>query len=197
MKNICLLLALGCLFFGCEENVPDEPKIEESDFTVYTISAGAHNADKNTYKSINFETLDFDVVFDSSAIYTTQDPGNQADINKLYGFADGGSFHQQHSARIGWRWYNNELQLLSYTYANSVRSFEYLGAIVIGDTINCKIQVVDSNYVFHISKVGVKIYDHVAARGVGTSTAVGYKLYPYFGGDETAPKEIKISIREN
>ncbi len=197
MKSLYKLLILSLLVFSCEDEQTVEPKIEDSEFVVYTISAGAHNADKNTYKTVDLKTLDFDVVFDSSAIYTTQDPSNQADINKLYGFADGGSFHQQHSARVGWRWFNNELQLLSYTYSDSVRSFEYLGAIEIGDTINCKIEVVDSNYVFHVSKSDVKIYDHVAERGVSTAKAVGYMLYPYFGGDETSPKTIKISIREN
>ncbi|MEO5783498.1 MAG: hypothetical protein ABIQ07_09520 [Ginsengibacter sp.] len=29
-----------------------------------------------------------------------------------------------------------------------------------------------------------------------TAKAIGYKLYPYFGGDETAPHEIDIWIKE-
>jgi hypothetical protein len=32
------------------------------------------------------------------------------------------------------------------------------------------------------------------ARGCSSKKANGYKLYPYFGGSETAPQEIKIKI---
>jgi len=34
------------------------------------------------------------------------------------------------------------------------------------------------------------------SRASSTATAVGYKLYPYFGGDEAAPHDINIWIKE-
>jgi hypothetical protein len=33
-------------------------------------------------------------------------------------------------------------------------------------------------------------------RAAATVKAKGYRLYPYFGGDETAPHDITISIRD-
>lgn len=31
-------------------------------------------------------------------------------------------------------------------------------------------------------------------RGCGSKKSVGYKLFPFFGGDEVAPHEVKIEI---
>jgi hypothetical protein len=53
------------------------------------------------------------------------------------------------------------------------------------------LSVVESNYVFALEE-----QVQTLPRNSTTPTAIGYKLYPYFGGDEPAPHNIKIIIEE-
>jgi hypothetical protein len=168
-------------------------KVNTADtFTTYTISAGGHYCEYNSYPSFTAPALYFTVIFDSSAVYQTSDPENQYDENKLYGFSDNDSLHQQFSARFGWRWYKGELELSAYTYNNDVRSNKVLGAVAIGVENKCAIIVKGNHYDFVVNGVTTSV-----PRASKTTQAVGYKLLPYFGGDEVAPHTVTIKIRED
>lgn len=160
-------------------------------FTNYTLKKGFHFADLNIYQAVNYTEQTFIVVFDSSAIYKTIDPANQDDINKLYGFADNDTTHQAFSARFGWNWLNDALWLYAYVYNNGMLQPIELTKIPLNKEVNCSIKVNTSNYVFTVDGTSVAVL-----RTSKMPTAKGYKLYPYFGGDETAPHDIKIKIRE-
>ena len=160
-------------------------------FVKYTILKGQQYCDKSTYQPVKFDQLSFSVKFDSSAIYQTVSKDNQGDINKLFGFSDNNAQHQQYSARFGWRWSNNALRLFVYTYNNSVRSSKELGTIDIGTENSCSIKVSDDTYIFTLNGKSVTI-----PRESKTVKAEGYKLFPYFGGDELAPHTISIWIKE-
>lgn len=163
----------------------------QENFTKYTIEAGEHFCSNNIFISTSLNELHFEVKFDSSAIYSTIDSSNQDDINKLYGFADNNAFHQQYSARFGWRWSYNELRLFGYIYNNGVRESKELGTVEIGKKNNCVIKVTSTAYQFSLNG---KI-DSLPRKST-TLKAEGYKLYPYFGGDELAPHRINIFIKE-
>lgn len=109
--------------------------------------------------------------FDESAKYsTTGEDGD--DWNKLGGFSRG--WHHQNSVRIGWRWNDamGKVELCTYRYINGTRKFEKLGYASIGETEFFTVQIHD-----------------------GKLPSWGYKLHPYFGGNEKAPHEIKIRLR--
>ncbi len=161
-------------------------------FTTYTIRAGKHYCDGNSYPYFAAPALYFTVVFDSSAIYQNVNPKNQHDENKLYGFADNNSHHQQYSARFGWRWCNGQLELSAYTYNNSIRSDTVLGSVAIGVENKCAIIVKGDHYDFVINGKTTSV-----PRASTTPQAEGYKLLPYFGGDEVAPHTVSIRIRED
>jgi hypothetical protein len=127
--------------------------------------------------------------FDSSAIYQTIDPVNQYDINKLYGFSEGLD-HQYNSARIGWAWVEGALRLYAYVYNKGVRLSQEICPVSIGTDINCSISLSGTTYLFNVNGNEVTL-----SRGSTTTTASGYQLYPYFGGDEVAPHDILIKIR--
>jgi len=168
-------------------------KVKAADaFTTYTIPAGQHYCEHNSYPYFTAPALYFTVVFDSSAIYQSADPQNQYDENKLYGFSDNNSLHHQYSARFGWRWCNGELELSAYTYNNGVRSDKVLGAVPIGAENKCAIIVQGDHYDFVLNGVTTAV-----PRAGKTTQAVGYKLLPYFGGDEVAPHTVTIKIRED
>jgi hypothetical protein len=169
----------------------DHPGTSSTQFIKYTISAGQQYCDQNIYKQTSYNELKFIVKFDSTAIYQTAASNNQLDINKLYGFSDNSDQHHNFSARFGWRWSNGALRLFGYIYNNGEMSYEELGAINIGIEYTCSIKVTAVSYIFSLNE-GSKIMP----RGSTTITAVGYKLYPYFGGNEAAPHDIHIWIKE-
>lgn len=199
MKNTPYLLGLCLLFlFSCnkELNPPTGSEVISSIdssnlFLQYTIQKGQQYCDKNYFVPVQLSQLKFKVKFDSSAIYISADLANQFDINKLYGFSDNNSDHHQFSARFGWRWSNDSLRLFGYTYNNGIRDYKELATVMISSINDCSIKVEPNNYVFSLNN---KIDS--LPRKSATAQAIGYKLYPYFGGDETAPHEINIWINE-
>ena len=158
-------------------------------FKQYTILAGQHYATENPVTPISGDSLAFSVRFDSSCAYQTIDPGNQDDINKLMGFSDNCPLHQVHSARVGWRWKNQKIELLAYCYTAGKRSFKLLGAISPCDTARLSIRLSSAGYEFQLNGVSTFM-----ARGPKHPSINGYLLYPYFGGDEVAPHTMKLWI---
>jgi hypothetical protein len=164
---------------------------ERDSYEKYTILKGQQFCDKSNPVPTKYQQLNFMVRFDSSAIYHTVAATNQDDINKLFGFSDNNALHHQYSARFGWRWSNDSLRLFGYTYNNGVMHYKELGPIQIGAENTCSIRVVQNEYVFVLNGE-----ETTMPRESTTNIAEGYKLYPYFGGDETAPHTISIWIRE-
>jgi hypothetical protein len=168
------------------------PATTSSGFIQYNIVQGQHSSDKSTFKSVELTTLDFIVKFDITAIYQSKTGENQYDINKLYGFSDNNSDHHQFSARIGWGWNDGALRLYAYVYNEGKMTSKELAAIPIGAEVTCSIKVEGNQYVFTVNgKTGNM------PRLSKTPTAQGYMLYPYFGGDETAPHDVHVWIKEN
>lgn len=159
-------------------------------FITYNILQGQHYSDKSSIRIFNGTEMNFRVRFDSSAIYKTMDPVNQYDINKLFGFSDGDN-HHKNSARIGWGWNKNVLRLYAYVYSDSLRLMKEISPVAIGREIWCSILVSRGEYLFTVDETRVALH-----RAVETPAAAGYWLYPYFGGDEVAPHNISIYMKE-
>jgi len=161
------------------------------DYIKYTIRKGQQFSDQSNLVVVSYSELRFSVKFDNSAIYQTADPANQEDINKLYGFSDNNSAHQEYSARFGWNWSRDSLRLYAYIYNNGVRESQEIASVVPGSEYNCSITINDSLYIFKLNDKTVTM-----TRTSATVKADGYKLYPYFGGNESAPHDIFIWIHE-
>lgn len=178
---------------ACKKNQADlagEAGIGENSYTTYTILQGAHYCDKTNLQTFSDSQLVFKVKFDSSAIYQSANPGNQNDVNKLLGFSEG-TDHHLNSARIGWAWYKNKLRLYAYVYSNGIRLIKEIIAIDIGAEVRCKVLVTPGNYVFFVDSTRV-----VVERSLGGAPLAGYRLFPYFGGDEVAPHNIRVQIQQ-
>jgi hypothetical protein len=159
-------------------------------FTDYLIRSGQQFCDQNAFRSVITSNMSFIVKFDSSAIYQTIDPVNQYDINKLYGFSDGNN-HQLNSARIGWSFNDSALRLYAYTYFNGLRQSAEICTVSVGTEINCSIRATANQFLFLVNGIAVNL-----PRASSVLPVSGYQLYPYFGGDESAPHDIHISLRE-
>ena len=165
-------------------------------YQTFTIQKGGHYCSPTLAEITSKNELIFKVVFDSSCVYKNIDTTNQKDINKLYGFSDCNTDHLTNSARIGWRWYLNEmqkyeLQLMAFVHINGVIQPDVKIAVAeIGTVLNCRITCLPGKYQFEVNGSVAEMIRPCAAR------TIAYKLYPYFGGDETAPHRIRIFIDE-
>jgi hypothetical protein len=166
--------------------------------TAYTIQQGAHECDQSTLKSVSGTVMNFVAKFDESASYPAviTDYNHAYDVNKLYGFSEGLN-NQYNSARIGWRWLNNELQLFAYVYVKGTLQrdpFSYdppfIKSVAIGTDIQCSIAISGDRYIFTVDGVQVQ-----TQRGTTSTKYSGYQQYPYFGGTLTAPHLITIGIK--
>lgn len=192
MRIYQVLLTLSMLLLhACQKKAPIDPlsTITSDTTTQYTIRRSNHYCDQTRLKSISTSQMNFLVKFNESAIYTTQDPINQTDINKLLGFSEG-SDHQLNSARIGWAYHTGALRLFAYVYDNGVRSFREITTVALNTQIPCSIKLAGSTYLISANGQSVTM-----SRGLSTPQAIGYQLYPYFGGDETAPQDITIYLK--
>lgn len=112
---------------------------------------------------------------------------SNGDTNKLIGLSDGWN-HHKNSVRIGWRW-NKGIQIMAIYYVNGLREIHrVMSKAQEGVKYNFRIVITKSKY-------------HVLFNGYQDSIErkskwflLRYKLFPYFGGTETAPKEFKFKI---
>jgi len=192
MRVIFAIVVSGWILLSCNKDTsitPDTPPPASDSIITYTIRQGQHYCDQNAFVWQSLSEMKFRVWFDSSCIYTSALPANQYDINKLYGISEGLN-HQVNSARIGWRWSDDSLRLFGYVYKDSVRYSQEISTIPIGVPADCSIRM--NGYQYDCSVNG----KHVSLpRSRNDSVATGYQLYPYFGGDETAPHLISIKIK--
>jgi hypothetical protein len=194
MKAPILLVAATFLFAGCskmaEAIVDKATSTPSGQFIKYTIQKGSQYCDGNNYKAVELSEMKFAVKFDTTAIYQTQSPENQYDINKLYGFSDNNANHHEFSARFGWRWSDKALRLFAYVYNEGAVTSKELTTVDIGAETVCSIKVTRNNYLFIVNGATTEM-----SRTAATEKAKGYQLYPYFGGDEQAPHQINIWIK--
>lgn len=193
MKAIIPFVVIVLLILvSCQKELDNNTIIPApNNFVEYTILKGAQSSDKNPVVSTSYAEQKFKVRFDNSAIYQTKDTSNQQDINKLYGFADNNELHHQYSARFGWYWYADSLHIFAYIYNKGIRTYKEIGTILLNTVNDCSIKVLADKYIFTLNGKALEM-----PRASTTVKAEGYKLYPYFGGDETAPHTIKVFVKE-
>jgi hypothetical protein len=195
MKALVFMVLVAFAMVSCNKTSQDlsdnsAASAVSAQFVKYIIQKGNQYCDGNSYKALELTEMKFVARFDSTAIYQTQSAENQYDINKLYGFSDNNTDHHQYSARFGWRWSDKALRLFAYVYNQGAVTSKELATVMIGTEVNCSIKVSGSNYLFTVDGTTTPM-PRMAAMG----KAKGYQLYPYFGGDELAPHQINIWIK--
>ncbi len=182
--RVLVILLMLVFVTACEKYEDNMP------YTIYEIKEGSH-ASKSQLKWLYQPHLSYEVIFDNTCRYENKIPSNQRDINKLFGFADCNSHHQENSARFGWRWYNDRLELLTYCYDNGVRTSQFMSALELNTPYKCHIYLFQDHYELEIEDI-IKISEN---RANICTQGIYYLLWPYFGGDETAPQNIRIHMR--
>lgn len=185
MKKILPLLAL--LLLGCSEAIEIDP---DTGFEIFTINTGEHSSIVRS-EAFTGSGIQVTALFDESAMYTVQVASNQADINKLVGFSDCDQHHQNESARFGWRWYEDELQILAYSYNEGNLNYQLMGAIALNQEVALSIDIEAEQYLF----MGDGLETVTLPRTTDCEAGDNYWLWPYFGSDETAPHTIEVRLK--
>lgn len=172
---------------ACNQSIDVDP---DTGFEVFTIAAGAHSSIIRN-EDFTGTGVNLTVIFDESAEYTLSVPSDQADINKLIGFSDCSQHHQSESARIGWRWFNDELQILAYTYREGNLDFELMGAIPLNTEVSISIRTVGNSYEYS----GTDLTPITMQRTSDCEAGDNYWLWPFFGGNQPAPHEVTIKLK--
>lgn len=146
---------------------------------------------KNTHRSgLNFDFvrknrgLVYDVTFTESCKYNTW--REDTSVHKIFGIGFL-PYHRWRSIRFGWTYHGGDLVLVhSYIYDNGRRTIEPMVWVPIGSSTSMSIiPGPDGGYTMRAAHV-VK---HIDIR-----PKWGYKLWPYFGGQNVAPHDIKINL---
>ena len=179
---IILLLLSSC-------NLIEE--IKPKHWKTYTIEQGNHYSNGTHIALIESTHIDFKAKFNSSAIYDLGNKSAQTSINKLYGFSDCNSQHHKNSARFGWLWNvsKQQLEIYAYVYLHGNVITHYLGNAIIDQEQDYSIYIGTDYYNFNFEGNQVQI-----PRGCNLNNPK-YLLYPYFGGNNTAPHQVTIEIK--
>jgi hypothetical protein len=161
---------------------------------IYTIDKFNHRhnsciplVDRITWK----DRIDFIFKFKSDPTYEVPNKEDQKDTNKIFGISDSWH-HHQHSIRIGWR-HNpdtNETTYCTYYYRDGKHYTEDLGPVKINQDIYVCIEI--KNDCYRVTTIDKQIDIPRTSRWFGPR----YFLFPYFGGQQVAPKQFKIKINK-
>ncbi len=163
----------------------------------YHIRAGRHYAPHlpKLYFGIKKKFV-ITVCFKEGCEYRFQGE-DSSDVNKLFGVSFGQ--HHKNSIRIGWNSDGSGLiKLFYYAYENGYRSWSYIGtckqhesqAIVLELDFNSNSVFITNSTTGSIDSIRTKSIDYKYP-----AYWIGYYLFPYFGGNRTAPTDVYIQLK--
>ena len=155
------------------------------EYKTFTIKEGSHRSGARIHRSMD-TVFSWSILFDSSAIYTTLDSLNQRDVNKLIGWSDCGTSHIKNSIRFGWRWLDNTLQILWFKHEHGEFTFGLIDTVSLCEAHLYELNIWTWNYVLCVDGNCVYVDRNCPEH------KKKYMLYPYFGGDETAYRMVRL-----
>lgn len=179
------LICISFLMMNCE------PEVDF--YRHFIMREGEHYSSPRVVETLKSEKLSFDAKFHPSCKYIFEETGYQDSKNKLLGFADCNSMHHENSARFGWQWLHDQLEIYAYCYVNGERIEKFVGVVAIDEINHFEIRVLQNEYVFSLNnEIPV-----VVTRGSSCNVGAYYMLWPYFGGTLPAPHDVQVSIKIN
>lgn len=154
-----------------------------------TVKKGSHRFRPSWPWLVFRKHMSYTVTFLPSCRYDIG--ADQKDWNKLFGV---GFFphHHRNSYRFAWR-YDPEydvIQIGAYWYYEGERRSSVIGVTSINGNVKLTLDYNGEVTLWRID-------DKVAWAIVGNWPMIGYKLGAYFGGNRSAPNDIKIKISKN
>jgi hypothetical protein len=152
----------------------------------YLIKKGKHDSGFHVHLTMENQ-LTADAILTDSCIYDLNDPQLQSDTNKLFGLSDN-LYHEWDSARIGWRFYENKLEVMGYSRVDGQHYEQHLAFVEPNVSYRYSVKILDGEYQYWIND---QCITHLRT---SKYNFVRYWLYPYFGGTSVAPHDILIKL---
>jgi hypothetical protein len=158
----------------------------------YTVKEGHHKSGfhPNLYFDVNRSK--YEVIFTESCLYKF-DNEDDADINKLFGLSFG--YHHKNSVRFGWNSEDGKIAIYAYCYKLSQRYMRKIVSIPINSKHIFEINVYDAYYELKITNNEGELIG-CANIAKAKTTKIGYRLFPYFGGNRCAPHDVNIWMKK-
>lgn len=161
-------------------------------FKKYKIKKGKHYSGFRICPTYNKTISKYEVIFTESCLYDLHNE-DQYDINKLFGLSY--MHHHIDSARFGWRADGDKIELSLYCYRDGERHMKEICHLDTGKTYTLAIKNIGNYYEFLVSSDTSSFMAYAKVTKPITVT-LGYKLWPYFGGNEPAPHDMEIMMKK-
>jgi hypothetical protein len=139
--------------------------------------------------------ISWNVKMDISCLYPpVNDDSN--DLNKLCGISFG--HHHKNSLRFAWRPDFNrpgQICIYAYWYSRGQRRSLYVGNIVYSIDYHFEITITGRAVTFFVDRIPGIHPQAVTIQFPVPKAKLGYYLWPYFGGNNTAPQNLNIAVR--
>jgi hypothetical protein len=144
-------------------------------------------------------TVSFRGYFYDNAAYTTSNPQNQSDWNKLMGITT--NLIHKNSIRLGWSWRppragdpnSGKMALGFYGYIRGQRISQEITRVPLRTWFDCVLRMHNGGLSVKVNGIEVK-----RDQSLGFSSVIPTMTWmlqtAYFGGDETAPHDINIRV---
>lgn len=166
----------------------------------YHILKGRHSNYLINIGFTNKTYLSYECEFNDGALFFHQNSVDQYDINKLWGVSTSLLFHHKSSVRFGWRCIDGEnIELFPYLYDNKERLISTLLIPMItvkpNEKFTTSIHFNGNNVVLDVLREDGREakYSYTMKSPI---KKLKYKLFPYFGGNKTAPVDIIIYLKK-
>lgn len=171
-KYIFIIIAIIFAFSACRK--------EEDNFDVFLIKKGKHRTFRNIIRCEDYISVTFK--FDSSAVYE----GHESGWNELFGLADDIGSQSKNSARMSWRYRNQQLEVGYVIYEKGDIKTMTLDTIQIGQEYKAAVYAKE-RFLFIVNDHSYYV-DKEFNYG-----KLNYLLFPYM--KDPAPHDIKILMK--
>lgn len=158
----------------------------------YTIKEGKHYASGFNFGRHKFsKEVTYKFVLGPECYYQKEQLNDKTGINKVGGFGIGLN-HHENSVRIGWQpdfeREDTSIKIYVYLYNNGVRYDYYISNIYTCEVHKIKFSFTElcNQLIVEVNSQPFYIPEHYFP------AKDGLKLFPYFGGNSTAPHDMKI-----
>ena len=163
---------------------------------VYKIKKGKHRASGLNF-GINFKKYKETWVNFTDSCWYEKENGDSEDLNKLFGFGTSLN-HHKNSVRFAWKPdFENKgvIEIYAYQYNGGERQFKHVTDVPVNKNILYTISLDGLTSEFNIYNPDDEYGIHsVEMKYPLSNINVGFKLFPYFGGDNKSPQTMRISF---
>ena len=168
----------------------------------YLIKKGNHYASMSIFEKIGsigwgIKTMSLRFVFRPECWWAPPRNKDDYDQNKLAGIGFGANLHSN-SVRLTWvPDFENQgmIKVFGYTYDEKKTDPKFTSAFIksvhVQDTITGKIESRDNSYFITVNDVTIRMDN------VNSDPKLCFRLFPYFGGNNTAPQDMTIELEMN